>query len=140
MGAIAASFPEVTDKRKPILRILLGSLANAKDMTVAIGANSKATSNAPRRANKGSYYEGGIHVPSIIKWPGVSRAGRVIGEPVVSNDLYRTCLSTAGAELNPNQHMDGVNLKPLLSATEDLPRESLFWHFPTTTSIPPAIL
>ena len=26
--------------------------------------------------------------------------------------------------------MDGVNLKPLLSETDELPRESLFWHFP----------
>ncbi|MGB0600360.1 MAG: sulfatase/phosphatase domain-containing protein [Rubripirellula sp.] len=83
-----------------------------------------------RRTNKGSYNEGGIRVPLIIKSPGVSKAGRLIGEPVVSNDLYPICLSAAGAELNPNQHMDGVNLKPLLSATEDLPRESLFWRFP----------
>ena len=63
----------------------------------------------------------------IIKWPGVSRARRVIGEPVISNDLYPTCLSAAGNELNPNQHMDGVNWKPLLSETDELPRASLFW-------------
>ena len=62
------------------------------------------------RANKGAYYEGGIRVPLIIKWPGVSRAGRVIHEPVISNDLYPTCLSAGGLALRPNQHSDGVNL------------------------------
>ncbi|TWU38548.1 sulfatase [Novipirellula artificiosorum] len=117
-------------------RVLNALRASGKDDNTVIiftsdnGGFYKATSNAPLRANKGSYYEGGIRVPLIIKWPGVSHAGRVIHEAVISNDLYPTCLSAAGVELNPNQHMDGVNLKPLLSATEDLPRESLFWHFP----------
>ena len=40
------------------------------------GGFYKATSNAPLRANKGAYYEGGIRVPLIIKWPGVDQAGR----------------------------------------------------------------
>lgn len=117
-------------------RVLNALRASGKDDNTVIiftsdnGGFYKATSNAPLRANKGSYYEGGIRVPLIIKWPGVSHAGRVIHEAVISNDLYPTCLSAAGVELNPKQHMDGVNLKPLLSATEDLPRESLFWHFP----------
>ena len=35
----------------------------------------KATSNAPLRANKGAYYEGGIRVPLIIKWPGIAKPG-----------------------------------------------------------------
>lgn len=100
------------------------------------GGFYKATSNAPLRANKGSYYEGGIRVPLIIKWPGVSLNGRVIQEPVISNDLYPTCLSAAGLELNPHQHMDGINLKPLLNETERLPRETLFWHFPHYNSHP----
>ena len=94
------------------------------------GGFYKATNNAPLRANKGAYYEGGIRVPLIIKWPGVSLAGRVIHQPVISNDLYPTCLSAAGVTLDPNQHVDGVNLKPLLAETEKLTRESLFWHFP----------
>jgi arylsulfatase A-like enzyme len=94
------------------------------------GGFYKATSNAPLRANKGAYYEGGIRVPLIIKWPRVSQAGRVINEPVISNDLYPTCLAAADLALRPNQHMDGVNLKSLLADAESLPPRSLFWHFP----------
>ena len=117
-------------------RVLDALRASGKeDETVIIftsdnGGFYKATSNAPLGANKGAYYEGGIRVPLIIKWPGVSHAGRVIHEPLISNDLYPTCLSAAGVELNPNQRMDGVNLKSLLADTESLPPRSLFWHFP----------
>ncbi len=94
------------------------------------GGFYKATSNAPLRANKGAYYEGGIRVPLIIKWPGLSQPGRVIHEPVITNDLYPTCLAAAGLSMIPHQHMDGENLAPLLHETETLSRDSLFWHFP----------
>ena len=100
------------------------------------GGFYKATSNAPLRANKGAYYEGGIRVPMIIKWPGISVAGRVVHEPVISNDLYPTCLSGAGLKPNPNQHRDAIDLKPLLSEQDELPRSSLFWHFPHYNSHP----
>ena len=106
-----------------------------QDNTVVIftsdnGGFYKATSNAPLRANKGAYYEGGIRVPLIIKWPGNSQAGRVVDEPVISNDLYPTCLAAAGLEPRPHQHQDALNLQPLLADEDQLERKSLFWHFP----------
>ncbi|MEM7234237.1 MAG: sulfatase [Planctomycetota bacterium] len=94
------------------------------------GGFYKATKNAPLRANKGAYYEGGIRVPLIVKWPGITRAGSVINEPVTSSDLYPTCLSAAGQDLRPNQHRDGVDLLPLLTGKPSLDREAIFWHFP----------
>lgn len=99
-------------------RVLNALRASGKDDNTVIiftsdnGGHYKATSNAPLRANKGAYHEGGIRIPLIIKWPWASRAGRVIHEPVISNDIYPTCLSAAGVELNTNQHMDGVDLPP----------------------------
>ncbi len=94
------------------------------------GGFYNATSNAPLRANKASYYEGGIRVPLIIKWPGVSRPGRVSAEPVISTDLYPTCLAAARLPLRPNQHVDGVNLQPLLAGGASVGRTALFWHYP----------
>jgi arylsulfatase A-like enzyme len=103
------------------------------------GGFYKATNNAPLRANKGAYYEGGIRVPLIIKWPGVSRSGDVISEPVTSSDLYPTCLSAAGESLRPNQHRDGLNLRPLLQGENSLNREAIFWHFPHYNRHPSSI-
>jgi arylsulfatase A-like enzyme len=90
----------------------------------------KATSSAPLRGHKGTYWEGGIRVPLIIRWPGHGLAGRVVDIPVVGMDLYPTLLSVAGLSLRPNQHQDGLDLVPLLEGTDSLPRTSLFWHFP----------
>jgi len=94
------------------------------------GGFYRATSNAPLRANKGAYYEGGIRVPLIVKWPGVTRPGAVIDEPVTSSDLYPTCLAAAGQPLRPHQHRDGVNLQPLLQGRDSLGRAAIFWHYP----------
>lgn len=149
--------PKAKRQGKPVYAAMVESIDNSvgrvldalrvagkEDNTVIIftsdnGGFYNATSNAPLRANKGAYYEGGIRVPLIIKWPGVSRAGRVIHEPVISNDLYPTCLSAAGLALRANQHSDGVNLKSLLADAESLPPRSLFWHFPHYNKHPSSV-
>jgi arylsulfatase A-like enzyme len=103
------------------------------------GGFYNATSNAPLRANKGAYYEGGIRVPLIIKWPGVAQPGRVSAEPVISTDLYPTCLAAAGLPLRPNQHRDGLSLQPVLSSGAGLGRAALFWHFPHYNEHPSSV-
>lgn len=103
------------------------------------GGFYNATSNAPLRANKGAYYEGGIRVPLIIKWPGVAKAGSVVSDPVTSTDLYPTCLAAAGLPARPNQHQDGVNLRPVLAGEGSLAARSLFWHYPHYNEHPSSI-
>jgi arylsulfatase A-like enzyme len=70
-------------------------------------------------------------VPLIVKLPGRAKAGLEIDEPVVSTDLYPTILELAGLPLRPEQHVDGVSLKPLLSGgAEGLEREAIYFHYP----------
>ena len=103
------------------------------------GGFAGATNHAPLRGNKGSYYEGGIRVPLIIRWPGVTQAGQVNKTPVTSSDLYPTCLSAAGLPLHPAQHRDGLDLKPLLQGAQSLDREAIFWHYPHYNQHPSAV-
>ena len=129
----AAMVESIDDSVGRILQALRDR--NIEQNTVVIftsdnGGFYKATSNAPLRANKGSYYEGGIRVPLIIRWPGVAEAGGVVDDPVISNDMYPTCLAAAGLPQIPNQHIDGVNLQPVLAGDGTLSSRSLFWHFP----------
>lgn len=103
------------------------------------GGFYNATSNAPLRANKGAYYEGGIRVPLIIKWPSVTKPGLVLSDPVTSTDLYPTCLAAAGLSALPNQHVDGVNLQPVLTGAGSLPDRALCWHFPHYNEHPSSV-
>jgi arylsulfatase A-like enzyme len=96
-----------------------------------------ATSNLPYRGGKSQCYEGGIRVPLIIRWPGVTRPGSVCDVPVISNDLYPTFLAMAGLPLRPEQHLDGLSLAPLLAGGDNLPRDTLYWHYPHYQTLPP---
>lgn len=89
------------------------------------------TSNFPLRAGKAWVYEGGIRVPLIIKWPEAKISGANIHEPVISTDLYPTILEMIDLPLRPQQHVDGVSLKSLLTGeTRHLEREALYFHYP----------
>jgi arylsulfatase A len=102
------------------------------------GFSVPCTSNAPLRSGKGSLYEGGIRVPLLVRWPGITAGERV--QPVVTTDLFFTIAATAGATVEAEHPRDGVDLAPLLrSADARSDRGDLFWHYPhyyeTTTPV-----
>jgi len=89
-----------------------------------------STSNLPLRGAKGWLYEGGIRVPLIVHWPEHGKRGHVCDVPVISNDFYPTILEMAGLPRQPDQHVDGVSIAPLVSGSGKLDRDALYWHFP----------
>jgi len=99
------------------------------------------TNNAPLRSGKGALYEGGVRVPLIIRWPDLTKAGSVSGEPVTLTDLYATLMAANGlSALEGDSGRDAVNLLPVLeNADVTLPRDALYWHYPhyypTTTPV-----
>jgi arylsulfatase A len=101
------------------------------------GRDVPVTNNTPLRSGKGSLYEGGVRIPLLIRWPGVSQAGMTCDEPVVTMDLFNTLLNAAGL---PTEANDGTDLSPLLKSPDaKLPRDALFFHYPhyyhTTTPV-----
>lgn len=93
-------------------------------------AEGSPTCNAPLAEGKGWMYEGGTRVPLFIRWPGMIEAGSLCSEPVTSTDFYPTLLESAGLDLIPDQHTDGISLLPLLNGEPSLDREAIFWHYP----------
>lgn len=87
------------------------------------------TCNLPLRASKGWLYEGGVREPTLIRAPGVTKAGSESDTPVVSMDFFPTILSLAGIDRKPRLHADGVDLVPLLQGGTLKPRP-LYWHYP----------
>ena len=114
----------LTDKTVIVFTSDNGGLSTLQGKRVGPGCT------LPLRGGKGWMYEGGIRVPLIVRWPGVTKAGTNSSEPVVSTDFYPTLLEMAGLPANPNQHLDGVSIAPLLKGGDSLGRETIFWHYP----------
>src|SRR5690606_23708698 len=81
-------------------------------------------------AGKGWYYEGGVRVPLIIRWPGKTKAGVTTDSYVISTDHYPTILEMAGLKLKPAQHVDGRSCAPLLQGESQPARRPIYWHYP----------
>lgn len=93
------------------------------------------TSNSPLRSGKATLYEGGIRVPLIVRWPGVTKPGTTTAVPAISTDLYPTFLDAAGAKPDAAQRLDGTSLLPVLRGSAPAGDRDLFVLFGTGTVI-----
>jgi arylsulfatase A-like enzyme len=128
VGRIMAKLAElgIADRTVVVFFSDNGGFIN-EDMTKSV------TNNYPLRSGKGSLYEGGIRVPLIVQWPGVTKAATVCTQPVSSIDFYPTILdiTALGGDPQHNADMDGLSLVPLLKdPTARLKRKALYWHYP----------
>ncbi|XAL98304.1 sulfatase-like hydrolase/transferase [Phycisphaeraceae bacterium D3-23] len=96
-------------------------------------AQGDPTSNAPLRAGKGSWYEGGIRTPLIVAWPGNNAfvQGVLCDDVIIGHDIYTTVLELTGTQGSPahNASTDGVSFAPGLCG-EQHDRGTTFWHYP----------
>jgi arylsulfatase A len=101
-------------------------------LTQRNGKHDGFTENLPLRRGKGSAYEGGVRVPTIIRWPGTTQAGSVCHEPIMTIDYYPTLLEIAAVagDAAHNRLLDGVSIVPLLSNSKAHIERDLFWHAP----------
>ena len=79
------------------------------------------------RKKKGSIYEGGLRVLSIVEWPAKLKPAR-ISLPSSSSDIYPTLVSIAGAVVSHQPQLDGVDLSPALIGREQEHPPMGFWH------------
>jgi arylsulfatase A-like enzyme len=79
---------------------------------------------------KGTCYDPGIHVPLIVKWPGVTKPGTVEQKLISHVDLPATWVEIAGAAVT--KKMQGRSMMPLLRGGVYQGRETVFsernWH------------
>jgi arylsulfatase A-like enzyme len=72
------------------------------------------TNNEPLRAGKANNYEGGVRIPLIVRWPGVTEPGSVNPSVVSTVDHYPAILEMTKQPLRPEAHKDGVSYVPAL--------------------------
>jgi arylsulfatase len=83
----------------------------------------------PLREGKLTTWDGGMRSPCILRWPGVTPAGRVCTSPVMSIDLLPTLANLVGADL-PSKPIDGLDILPLLEGRSGAtsPHEALYFY------------
>jgi len=79
------------------------------------------------RGRKGSMYEGGIRVPTIVRWPGQVRAGTESDRITGFEDWMPTLAELCGAEVPDD--IDGISFAATLRGEQQRPRPFLYREF-----------
>ncbi len=86
------------------------------------------SNNAPFYHGKWTLWEGGLRVPTIMRWPGQIPSGKVSTQVAITMDLTASILAATHTPIPENAQLEGLNLLPLL-ATPGAPVErTLFWR------------
>lgn len=66
------------------------------------------------KGGKRDIYEGGHHIPFLMRWPKVIKAGSAIHIPVCQTDYFATIADIVGAPIADNAAEDSYSLYPML--------------------------
>ena len=98
-----------------ILETVIAS-GKSKDTLVIFTSDNGAAvgSSLPFRAKKGSLYDGGVRVPTLMWWPGTIPPGSVCSEVAATIDMMPTLAGLAGGKL-PERQIDGKDIQALMT-------------------------
>ena len=105
-----------------------------RDSTVVVftsdnGGHPNYAGNAPLRGSKWNLYEGGVRVPFIVRWPGITAPGTTCKTPVWSPDLFPTFAEIGGSDSSSAR--DGTSMVSMIrDSGSGLPQRPMVWHFP----------
>jgi arylsulfatase A len=85
-----------------------------------------------RRGMKRYNFEGGLRVPTIVKWPGMIEAGASSELQAATYDLFATCADIIGN--HKDYHSDGISFKNELLGQAQQAHEFLYWKNTTGAS------
>lgn len=105
--------------------VVMFSSDNGPD-TIAGHSTAFFESKRNLRGEKGDFYEGGIRVPLIARWPGRIPSGATSRFVTASWDLMPTAAEIAG--IRPPAGIDGVSILPALLGREQSPHEYMYWE------------
>ncbi len=91
-------------------------------------SDKNASVNLPLSGTKSNHLEGGVRVPFLMRWPGVTAENREYDLPVSTMDLLPTFFAAAGGNVDGIKNVDGVDLEPYVTGkSEGRPHQTLFW-------------
>lgn len=83
-----------------------------------------------QRGMKWSLYEGGIHEPLLVRWPGKIPAGKVNTTSVLSSvDYFATICALVGVKPPADSTFDGTNMERAWRGGNETRSTPLFWEY-----------
>jgi arylsulfatase A-like enzyme len=82
----------------------------------------------PFTGKKTELLEGGLRIPAIVRWPGVTQAGTTSDAQIMTMDWLPTFLAAAGGAPDRRFAADGVDIRPAVEG-RGLAERTLFWRF-----------
>lgn len=96
----------------------------------AQGPEGVRGSSGGLRGKKGTLWEGGVRVPTIIEWPSVISKNRITNVPCNTVDIYPTVLDLLGLKMKDQPILDGVSILPLIEGKPFERNKPLgFWDY-----------
>lgn len=92
------------------------------------GSAKMVANNTPFRGSKQYDYEGGVHVPFYVSWPGKIKAGTSCDVPVFSMDILPTACAVGGVDIPAAHKLDGKNIMPAIYGKTGKLRDYFFWN------------
>jgi arylsulfatase A len=127
IGRIIATVDKLGLREKTL--IVFSSDHGATFEKMMHGVTNYLDSNRPFRGQKRTLWEGGVHVPGIVRWPGHVPAGGDSQELVHMIDLFPTFLAAAGTHAEPAWKVDGTNILGTLLGKSASPERTIFWEW-----------
>lgn len=124
----------VTEMDRQVGRVLEAiSAAGIADRTIVVftsdNGGERFADTWPFTGRKTDLLEGGLRIPSLIRWPGRVPAGATTDQVAITMDWTATLLAAAGAPADPAYPLDGISLLPQLTqGAAPVPRK-LYWRY-----------
>lgn len=80
------------------------------------------------KGEKSDIWEGGHHVPFIMRWPSVVKSNSTISQITCLTDFMSTFAAITKQKLPADAGPDSFNLLPALMGSNKMPRESIIHH------------
>ncbi|NNE90026.1 MAG: sulfatase-like hydrolase/transferase [Verrucomicrobiales bacterium] len=84
-------------------------------------------SAGPYRGHKGTLFEGGLRVPSVVSWPGTLPEGEVRDQFVTGCDWFATFAELAGVKISDGLHLDGKSIAGVIRNNAESPHDGKFY-------------
>jgi arylsulfatase A-like enzyme len=131
MKTYASMVKSLDDQVGRVLQALKksGRASNTIVVFTSDNGGERFSKNWPFSGRKGELLEGGIRVPTIVRWPKQTKRGTESAQTVMSMDWLPTFAAAAGAPSDPRYPTDGMNLLDTLRGVVPPVPRKLFWRY-----------